>query len=200
MARGFCTRPGFVPGTAGSLFVFEFIPDDTIVGTVFIVPPFAEEMNRSRRMFNLQARLLASHGYRVITPDLYGTGDSAGDFADARWDIWRRDLGIVVEAMDVDPEKPIWILALRLGALLAMDALSSNVITADRLILWSPCISGKQFMTQFLRMRLMASMIRKDESDETPTSLRAPTSLFRNGTARSWRLPATLWLLIFWPA
>ena len=139
MTRGFCTRPDFVAGTAGSLFVFECIPYDSVVGTVFIVPPFAEEMNRARRMFNLQARLLASHGYRVIMPDLYGTGDSAGDFADARWDIWQSDIASVIEAMDVDRQKPVWVLALRLGAFLAMDALSNNVITAEKLILWSPC-------------------------------------------------------------
>lgn len=172
MTKGFDTRPHFVPGEAGDIFVFEIVPDCEIAGTVLIVPPFAEEMNRSRRMLSLQARQLARLGYRVITPDLYGTGDSAADFGDARWNIWRDDLACVIAASDIDRDCPTWILAVRLGALLALDALSRNTITADKLVLWSPCVSGKQFMTRFLRMRIMASMISKGPSEETIASLR----------------------------
>src|SRR3546814_1526626 len=49
------------------------------------------EMNRSRRMAALQARALAALGIDVLLLDLFGTGDSAGDFRDARWEIWRED-------------------------------------------------------------------------------------------------------------
>ncbi len=172
MTKEFGIRPGFISGVAGKLFVLEFVPESPIAGTVLVIPPFAEEMNRSRRMLNLQARQLASAGYRVLMPDLYGTGDSAGDFSDARWDIWRNDIAIVGEAANVDTSKPVSVLALRLGALLALDAISCKSITVDKLVLWCPCVSGKQFITRFLRMRLMASMIRGGSPEDTVASLR----------------------------
>ena len=55
------------------------------------LPPFAEEMNHSRRMATLQAHRLAALGIDVLVVDLFGTGDSAGDFADARWETWQED-------------------------------------------------------------------------------------------------------------
>ncbi len=39
--------------------------------------PFAEEMNKSRRMAALQSRALAEHGYAVLQIDLLGCGDSS---------------------------------------------------------------------------------------------------------------------------
>ena len=51
--------------------------------------PFCEEMNKARRMAALQSRRLAALGYSVLQIDLFGCGDSSGDFADAR-EIWKR--------------------------------------------------------------------------------------------------------------
>jgi pimeloyl-ACP methyl ester carboxylesterase len=48
------------------------------------VHPFAEEMNKSRRMAALQSRALAAQGYAVLQIDLFGCGDSGGDFATRR--------------------------------------------------------------------------------------------------------------------
>ena len=70
----------YVSGLAGKIFVLEFVPSGTSRGSIIIVPPFAEEMNRSRKMLSAQARRLMQIGYRVWLPDLFGTGDSQGDF------------------------------------------------------------------------------------------------------------------------
>ncbi len=51
-------------------------------------------MNKSRRMAALQARAFAAMGFGVLQIDLFGCGDSSGDFSDARWDIWKQDLAI----------------------------------------------------------------------------------------------------------
>jgi alpha/beta superfamily hydrolase len=56
------------------------------------VHPFVEEMNKSRRMAALQSRSLAARGYSVLQIDLFGCGDSSGDFADASWEIWVQDV------------------------------------------------------------------------------------------------------------
>ena len=56
------------------------------------VHPFAEEMNKSRRMAALQARALADAGWAVLQIDLAGCGDSSGDFGDADWATWVADV------------------------------------------------------------------------------------------------------------
>ena len=52
-------------------------------GSVLMLPPFAEEMNMSRRMSYLTGRAFAAAGYDFLSLDLTGTGDSSGDFAGA---------------------------------------------------------------------------------------------------------------------
>ena len=61
-------------------------------GCVLNIHPFAEEMNKSRRMAALQARALAKAGYAVLQIDLFGCGDSSGDFGDASWQDWVGDV------------------------------------------------------------------------------------------------------------
>ncbi len=60
-------------------------------GALLYLPPFAEEANRSRRMAVLQARRLAARGWPVLLLDPFGTGDSAGAFHEARWELWLAD-------------------------------------------------------------------------------------------------------------
>ena len=54
--------------------------------------PFAEEMNKSRRMVALQASALADAGYAVLQLDLDGCGDDSSGFADASWEGWCSDV------------------------------------------------------------------------------------------------------------
>ncbi len=84
----------FLAGSRGALFAVYHPPAAGMTSRsgVLCAPPFAEELNKSRRMIAQQARRLAAAGFGVLIPDLYGTGDSAGDFGDARWEIWREDL------------------------------------------------------------------------------------------------------------
>ena len=56
------------------------------------IPAFAEEMNKSRRMLAMQAQAFAGQGYAVLVLDLFGTGDSSGDFGEATWDIWLQNI------------------------------------------------------------------------------------------------------------
>ena len=56
------------------------------------IHPFAEEMNKARRMAALQSRALAAAGFDVLQIDLLGCGDSSGDFGDATWNDWVNDV------------------------------------------------------------------------------------------------------------
>ena len=64
----------------------------TPLGAVLYIHPWAEEMNKSRRMAALGSRALAAQGWAVLQVDLLGCGDSSGDFGDATWEAWLDDV------------------------------------------------------------------------------------------------------------
>ncbi len=130
-------------------------------GALLYVPPFAEEMNKSRRMATLLALELARRGIATLRIDLHGCGDSGGDFADARWVDWRDDVGRACAWLEQRSGHRPALLGLRLGALLAMDyAASADPAGAPRqLILWQPVLDGATFLTQFLRLRMAGAMM-----------------------------------------
>ncbi|KQP05232.1 hydrolase 2, exosortase A system-associated [Pseudorhodoferax sp. Leaf265] len=132
-------------------------------GLVLHVHPFAEELNKTRRMAALQARTLATAGFAVLQIDLLGCGDSEGDFVDARWDIW---IGDVLQACrwlaDADPRHaalPLWLWGVRAGSLLAADV-ARALDRPCHLLLWQPAFAdGAAQLQQFLRLRLAADML-----------------------------------------
>ncbi|MCP5197455.1 MAG: hydrolase 2, exosortase A system-associated [Gammaproteobacteria bacterium] len=153
-------EPFFLTGSRGALFAVYYPPtcEPGKRGGVLYVPPFAEEMNKSRRMAALQARRLAAAGFAVLLPDLYGTGDSAGDFAEARWAVWRDDLMRCGDWLRQRGHAQLTLWGLRLGGLLALDKASD--IAATRLLLWQPVLSGQRFLQQFLRLRLTGDRLK----------------------------------------
>ena len=130
-------------------------------GAVLYVHPFGDEMNKSRRMVALQARRLAALGYGVLQLDLHGCGDSAGDFADARWEHWRDDIGAGHAWLRERLDAPLTLWGLRLGALLALDyaASAAKAGPVDRLLLWQPVPQGAAFLKQFLRLLTANDML-----------------------------------------
>jgi exosortase A-associated hydrolase 2 len=138
----------------------------TLLGLVVYIHPFAEEMNKSRRMAALQARALAGAGYAVLQIDLLGCGDSSGDFGDASWHIWVSD---VVQACQwlsgrvntLDPaasQAPLWLWGLRAGCLLAVEA-ARQLQAPCNLLFWQPPAAGKPLLQQFLRLKVAGDML-----------------------------------------
>lgn len=166
MSKAIAINPAFIESLHGRIFVSEFLPDaDRDRGHVVVfVPPFAEEMNRSRRMLAVQARALAASGVRSVVFDLPCTGDSEGDFGAARWDMWCDSVATVVEWSTAQQDDSFSLIATRLGAMLAFDAGRGVVGDASRIVLWQPCTSGKSFLRQFLRLRL-ASQLSANQAD-----------------------------------
>jgi uncharacterized protein len=128
-------------------------------GVLVYVHPFAEEMNKSRRMAALQSRALAQAGFAVLQIDLLGCGDSSGDFGDASWDAWVDDVvrgaGWLGERY---PDAPLWLWGLRAGCLLAAEA-APRVADPCHLLFWQPSTSGKQLLHQFLRLKVAGDML-----------------------------------------
>lgn len=148
-------------------------PGGACRGAVLYVHPFAEEMNKTRRMAAMQARELAAMGFGVLQIDLHGCGDSSGDFGDARWSIWKSDLALAHNWLLKRLERPITLWGLRLGALLATDYAASAAEPVAALVLWQPVLNGKTFMTQFLRLRVASDMIGEGKEGGGTQALRA---------------------------
>ncbi|HTD04496.1 hydrolase 2, exosortase A system-associated [Undibacterium sp.] len=146
LGQRFCL---FHPGDAGA----------ECRGAIIYAHPFAEEMNKSRRMAALQSRALAAAGYAVLQIDLYGCGDSSGDFRDARWHIWKDDLHRAQHWLMMRSEAPISVWGLRLGALLALDFARDARSDLDKIVLWQPVFNGAQYLNQFFRLLLANDMI-----------------------------------------
>jgi len=63
-------------------------------------------------------------------------------------------------------------LGIRLGGILAAKLARTQPNSDLTLMLWQPVIDGRQYFTQFLRIRIAAQMLRNDLSKETTESLR----------------------------
>jgi exosortase A-associated hydrolase 1/exosortase A-associated hydrolase 2 len=125
-------------------------------GVVLLLPPFAEEMNKSRRMCALLARGLAADGWRVVRIDLFGCGDSAGSLRDATWQQWCDDLRSELDR-HLYADVPVWLWVLRAGALFIPELLAAA--PNANLLLWQPVLSGQTHLSQFLRLQAAAALL-----------------------------------------
>jgi exosortase A-associated hydrolase 2 len=144
----------FLPGPAGDLFAIYHSPAPSAAidrGDVIYLHPFAEELNHSRHLISTLSRQLSKSGLGVLMVDLYGCGESAGDFAEARWEIWKQDVAAAMRWLHEHGRKRVGLWGLRMGALLAMDVAASGPATYDRIVLWQPVLRGDLTMTGFLQ-------------------------------------------------
>lgn len=166
-------EPFFLDGPRAALFCLLLSPVDIPAKEAWLyLHPFAEEMHKSRRMAALQARTLAAHGHTVLQVDLTGCGDSAGDFGDATWSIWREDACFAHEWLARKSSLPVSLWGLRTGATLAAD-LASQMPNIQRLLLWQPVVNGDLFINQFLRIKLAAEMLAEGQTQSGTKALRA---------------------------
>src|SRR6185503_20503781 len=138
LGTGECTR-----------FCIATYPRAAARGALLYVHPFAEEMNKCRRMAAISSAAFAEQGWLVLQPDLHGCGDSAGDFADATWDGWLDDISLAVAWLRVNAPGPMVLWSLRAGSVLVADWLSRQHASVP-LMLWQPVINGRQYLSQFL--------------------------------------------------
>ncbi len=149
--------PFFLEHQNYSLFV-NYYPSNT-EKCVLCIPAFAEEMNKSRRMVSQQARAWVEQGYSVVSFDLFGTGDSYGEFGEATWRIWLDNINELILWLKTKGYSQISLWSLRAGSLLALDFLNRTDEKFDRLIAWQPVLTGEQYVMQFLRLKAAASFM-----------------------------------------
>jgi exosortase A-associated hydrolase 2 len=149
----------FLPVATGQRLCLYFRPQGKgAKGAILYLHPFAEEMNKSRRMAALQARMLAEHGYAVLQIDLHGCGDSSGDFGDSTWQSWLQDVVDARAWLSEHCPAPFWLWGLRAGCLLATEA-AARLEEPASFLFWQPVASGKQFLQQFLRLKVAGELL-----------------------------------------
>lgn len=166
-------EPLFLDTPGGARFCLYHPPHDQARAALLYLHPFAEEMNKSRRMAALAARRLAARGVGVLQLDLQGCGDSAGEFHEARWDGWQADVRAGLDWLQARLGLAPGLWGLRLGALLALDYAARAEQAPARLLLWQPVLSGAQHLNQFLRLRVAGEMLQDGPASGGTAGLRA---------------------------
>lgn len=176
-------RPEVLAVPDGWRFAVSYDPSHDPVGGVLLVPPFAEELNRSRRQMSLIADVLVKRGWFVLQYDLFGTGDSSGNFEDARWEAWLDDLDRAwVELARALPESaPRSLVGIRAGCLLLSDWCRSRAHGAQLVLIQAPT-SGRRVLGQFLRLAAISEILH--ESGERNVVKRLRTRLLEGNTVR----------------
>ncbi len=160
----------FLPLENGDRFCLLHVARDAAArrGAMLYVAPFAEEMNKSRRMAALQSRALAAAGWTVLQMDLFGCGDSEGEFGDADWLQWVSDVRAAAGWLRTQTGCAPSLWGLRTGCLLAAQA-ARTFEPAPDLLYWQPVISGRQFLQQFLRLKLAGQLVGGESGERTGT-------------------------------
>ena len=166
-------EPLFLQAADGERFCIFHTPHGSPRGAILYLHPFAEEMNKSRRMAALQARRLAASGYAVLQIDFHGCGDSSGDFRDSTWEAWREDVLLAARWLRSHGLGALTLWGLRLGALLALSTAAECDPPADRLLLWHPVLSGQVRLNQFLRVKVAAEMLAEAQTRTGVQELRS---------------------------
>lgn len=142
----------YLPATDGGRFcLYSPAVGEWELGVLLYLHPFAEELNNSRRTVALQVAALSAAGYSVLQIDLFGCGDSAGDFGDATWPVWLDDVLRAVSWIKLRSKAPLWLWGLRAGCLLAAEA-ARSLNESVNFVFWQPATTGAQVLRQFLRL------------------------------------------------
>jgi len=119
-------------------------------------------------MAALQARAMADAGWSVLQIDLFGCGDSDGDFADADWQQWRTDVSDAANWLHLQTGHTPALWGLRAGCLLACEV-AGEMNPAPDLLFWQPALSGRQTLQQFLRMKVASQLFKDSTPDRMST-------------------------------
>lgn len=132
-------------------------------GAILCVQPLGDERPCARRVIAAQAWRLAARGWVVLVPDLYGSGDSAGDPAEVTLDTWRNDLLRCAMLVRRRAEGPNVLWGVRAGALLGVDIAVALDQLIDAHLYWQAPESGRSAADALaassrLPARLLASL------------------------------------------
>lgn len=124
-------------------------------------PPWGPEYLRAHRSMAQLGKQLAEAGFHVLRFDYFGTGDSAGEMADADLKGWQADVETAVEELkDTAGLNRVGLLGLRLGGTLAARVASGRRRDIDTLVLWDPIVHGGDHMAELKRQDALLLKVR----------------------------------------
>lgn len=163
----------FLPAPGGQrLCVLDRPANGTARGAAVFVHPWAEELNKTRRAVAEGSRALARSGYAVLRIDLFGCGDSSGEFGGATWNDWIDDVALAVQWLSGETCMVPRLWGLRAGCLVIADYLAKGG-SGHGVVLWQPMLSGRQHLAQFLRLHTASQMIADATQRSDSRELRA---------------------------
>ena len=125
---------------------------------VLLVHPFMEERQDSHPVLKNLALDLAAQGFSALRFDLYGHGDSAGEWSEATVDHWLEDIANATALLKRETgASKVALMGLRFGATLA--GLSARALAPEHLVLWQPVSKGAAYGTDLLRANIAAEMV-----------------------------------------
>lgn len=150
----------FVDTAGGRLFVTQY-GDATAGRSILLLPSLFEELNLCRAIAAKQAYEFTKQGYVVYCLDYFGCGDSEGEIHQANVIIWQQNIVDIINWITQRSAGPIDLWGIRFGSLMLMSHLEiiTKITPIEQILLWKPVLKGKQFMTQFLRLKQANAMM-----------------------------------------
>lgn len=112
-----------------------------------LCPPLGDEDRRVYRTFRKLAESLAAAGHLALRFSYDGTGDSVGSLDDPdRVAAWVASIAEAVGVVRSCGAPKTAVVGMRLGATLATHAAGSIERPLDAVVLWDPCVSGREFL------------------------------------------------------
>lgn len=157
---------------------------------VVIVPPWFEELPRTRKIQVNMARHLARRGLDVVRFDYHGTGLSAGDVVTLS--SAREDLRRVIELCMTRGARRVHLLGFRMGGYVALDEAPDE----GRVVLWEPVVDPRAYFEELLRREVTNQMVTfgkvKVPREELLKQLRARETITTDGYRMTPELHAEL--------
>lgn len=178
-------------GDRNWLVGLAFVPDRPTARCLICNPLFEERKTAQRALTNL-ARKMAGRGLAALLFDYRGCGDSGGEFAEFAVADWLADLRTATRQLaSLAPGCETVYCGLRFGATLAMLAAAANP-EVKTCCLWAPVVSGKQYLFEELRRKIMKEMLtfgaNRSTRDELVARLQAGETVDLDGYALAPRL------------
>jgi alpha-beta hydrolase superfamily lysophospholipase len=146
IARHDAERPFFFGADQG-LFGIYHPPVVPATQAALLCPPLGQDHIRSHRLYRQLATVLAAAGMPALRFDFFGSGDSAGDSADIRWDRCLADTtAAAAELRQLSGCDRIAVFGARLGGSIAVAAAAS--VDPSRIVAWDPVLDGADYVAR----------------------------------------------------
>lgn len=154
-----CTVDFWLPTAAGATGATWFWPSEPSavapVGVV-LVPGIIHDQQATEVGLVALGRDLASRGVPALLIDLAGTAQGSGTLETPDVvDQWGDDVRSAVSHARRCGVEHVVVLGVRLGALVAIDALSADPV--DLMVLWAPVLSGRRYVKELRMMQAAAA-------------------------------------------